>query len=139
VSAYVQNVDMVALAEDARKALVQNPFIVFAYLFGSMTTGFVTPMSDIDVAVYLDVGVDLSIERLNVLGALMHQLETDDIDLVLLNTAPLTLKARIVGSNTILIDRKPSLRHSFESLTLREYFDFSRLEEDILKRRFALG
>ncbi|PIX34910.1 MAG: hypothetical protein COZ58_02135 [Candidatus Infernicultor aquiphilus] len=113
--------------------------VVFAYLFGSLARDKVLPLSDIDVAIYLKEGVDLNKEKMNILQDLIDLLGTEEIDLVLLNTAPLTLKARIVENKKILVDKEPFLRHSFESLVLREYFDFSKKEEEIFKRRFLIG
>jgi predicted nucleotidyltransferase len=113
--------------------------VVFAYLFGSLTRDKVLPLSDIDIAIYLKEGVDLDQEKMTILEGLMSILVTEEIDLVILNIAPLTLKARIVENKKILVDKDPFLRHSFESLVLREYFDFSKKEEQIFKRRFSLG
>ena len=113
--------------------------VVFAYLFGSLARDKVLPLSDIDVAIYLKEGVDLNKEKMSILQNLIDLLGTEEIDLVLLNTAPLTLKARIVENKKILVDKEPFLRHSFESLVLREYFDFSKKEEEIFKRRFLIG
>jgi len=112
--------------------------VVFAYLFGSLARNKVLPLSDIDIAIYLKEGVDLNKEKMSIFQNLIDLLGTEEIDLVLLNTAPLTLKARIVSNKKVLVDNDPFLRHSFESLVLREYFDFSKKEEEILKRRFSL-
>ena len=119
--------------------LSQRESIVFAYLFGSIITEFITPMSDIDIAVYLNTNVNISEERLGLIGDLMTTLKTDDIDLVILNSAPLTLKARIVLNKEMLIDKSPFLRHSFESLVMRQYYDFSIKENNVFERRFFLG
>lgn len=113
--------------------------VIFAYLFGSLAQDKALPLSDIDIAIYLKEGADFSQEKMTILRNLIDILGTEEIDLVLLNIAPLTLKARIVGNKKILVDKDPFLRHSFESLVLREYFDFSKKEEDIFKRRFSLG
>jgi len=113
--------------------------VIFAYLFGSLARDKVLPLSDIDIAIYLGEGADFSQEKMIILRNLINILGTEEIDLVLLNTAPLTLKARIVENKKILVDKDPFLRHSFESLVMREYFDFSKKEEDIFKRRFSLG
>jgi predicted nucleotidyltransferase len=112
--------------------------VIFAYLFGSLARDKVLPLSDIDIAIYLKEDEDFSQEKITILRNLIDILGTEEIDLVLLNTAPLTLKARIVENKKILVDKDPFLRHSFESLVLREYFDFSKKEEDIFKRRFSL-
>ena len=113
--------------------------VVFAYLFGSITKGKVNPLSDIDIALYLKKGTHFSREKMIILEELIDIFGTEEIDLVILNIAPLTLRARIVENKKILVDKDPFLRHSFESLVLREYFDFSKKEEDIFKRRFSLG
>jgi hypothetical protein len=55
---------------------------------------------------------------------------------VLLNTAPLTLKMKILENKKVIADKNPFLRYRFESLVMREYFDFSVLEKGILERRF---
>ena len=122
-----------------RAVLENKESIVFAYLFGSSATKTFTPMSDIDIAVYLNPNVDISKERLDLVGDLMLALKTDKIDLVILNTSPLPLKARVVQNKETLVDKYPSLRHSFESLVLRQYYDFSIKETNIFRRRFSLG
>jgi len=127
------------LIEKTKRVLAAHPKVLFAYLFGGLARGTSSPSSDIDVAVFIDDSTDLVSEKQKLLGDLIDSLRTDEIDLVLLNTAPLPLKARVIRNNEILIDRKPYLRHAFESLVLREYFDFSVIEEAILKRRFSIG
>lgn len=121
-----------------RVVLEKHPTVIFAYLFGSQVRGKTTPMSDVDIAVFIE-GNNLPDSKLTIIGDLIDGLETDEIDLVILNTAPLSLKGRILRNREILLDRKPFLRHSFESLTLREYFDFSIKEAAILKRRYSVG
>jgi len=113
--------------------------VVFVYLFGSLVKGKINPLSDIDLALYFKKGTNFTKEKMFILNELGNILGTEEIDLVILNIAPLTLKARIVGNKKILVDKDPFLRHSFESLVLREYFDFSKKEEEIFKRRFSLG
>jgi len=113
--------------------------VVFAYLFGSLAKNTVNPLSDIDIALYLKRGTNFTKEKILILGDLIDILGTEEIDLVILNTAPLTLKARVVENKKILVDKEPFFRHSFESLVLREYFDFSKKEEQIFERRFSLG
>ena len=127
------------LKNQIRITLSQRESIVFAYLFGSIITEFITPMSDIDIAVYLNTNVNISEERLGLIGDLMTTLKTDDIDLVILNSAPLTLRARIVLNKEMLIDKSPFLRHSFESLVMRQYYDFSIKENNVFERRYFFG
>jgi predicted nucleotidyltransferase len=113
--------------------------ICFAYLFGSFGRDNILPLSDIDIAVYLEGHRDFHRKKIEILGALIDLLETDEIDLVILNTASLPLRMRILKNKKIVADREPSLRHHYESLTMREYFDFSVKEKEILERRFLSG
>jgi len=127
------------LLPKANYFLENYPKVIFAYLFGNLAKDIVNPLSDIDIALYLKRGTNFTKEKMSILQNLIDLLGTEEIDLVLLNTAPLTLKARIVENKKILVDKEPFLRHSFESLVLREYFDFSKKEEEIFKRRFLIG
>jgi predicted nucleotidyltransferase len=119
--------------------LNDHPNVIFAYLFGGYSRGTLSPMSDIDIAVYLSGNSDVLQMKIELLGKLIELLETDEIDLVILNTSSLPLIARVIGSKVIIVDKEPLLRHDYESLNLREYFDFSIKEMDILKRRYLLG
>ena len=74
--------------------------------------------------------------ELDIHGCLVEILETDEIDLVILNTASLPLQARIIRDKKTLVDKDPFLRHRFESLILRQYADFSIKEMQILERRY---
>jgi len=125
------------LLPKANDFLENYPKLVFAYLFGSLTKGKVNPLSDIDIALYLKKGINFAREKMVILKELIDIFGTEGIDLVILNIAPLTLRTRIVENKIILVDKDPFLRHSFESLVLGEYFDFSKKEEEIFKRRFS--
>jgi hypothetical protein len=121
-----------------RRYLEKREDIAFAYLFGSMASGMTTPLSDVDIAVYLTEG-DFSEKRLQLIGALSDLLGTDRLDLVILNTAPPGLRARVIRSKSVLADRLPTVRHAFESKALRAYMDFSKLETRILEQRYLHG
>lgn len=111
----------------------------FAYLFGGLAGGKPTPLSDVDIAVYLLEDTNLLEKKMEILGKMIELLETDVIDLILLNKAPLSLRKKILESRRVIVDNDPFLRHKYESLTLREYFDFSVKEMAILERRFLHG
>jgi predicted nucleotidyltransferase len=113
--------------------------VLFAYLFGSYVKGAVTNMSDIDIAVYTVSDTIDSDTRLSLLRDLSWALKKDKLDLVFLNTAPVSLSYRILQNHMLLTDKDPLQRHQFESLVIRKYFDFSHLEKRILESRFANG
>jgi predicted nucleotidyltransferase len=116
-----------------------SPDIEFAYLFGSAATGTLTPRSDIDVAIYVSPGADGQAVRLAVARAAARQLATDAVDVVLLNTAPISLSGRVLGSRRVIVERNSFARHAYESLTLRKFHDFRIREHRILAERRADG
>jgi len=119
--------------------LRSRPDILFVYLFGSFGRGKHLPLSDLDIAVYLKEPMNVQEKRMEILGGLIDVLQTDEIDLVVLNNASLPLRMKILVSKKVVVDHVPSQRHIYESLTMREYFDFSIKEKDILYRRFLSG
>src|SRR5437773_8086069 len=129
--------ETVARLETLSAAYECHPLIVFAYLFGSGATGDLKPLSDIDVAVYLDEVADPVVAKLEVIGLVTEHLRTDEVDIVVLNDAPTALIGRVLGSRRVIVDRTPFLRHRFESRALREFFDFRIVEHRLLSLRFG--
>jgi len=111
--------------------------IIFAYLFGGLAKGQFGPLSDIDLALYLKN--EKKMDYLDTFGKISEILGTGEIDLVILNKAPLSLAGRVLQGRKVLVDKAPFVRHRFESLTLRMFFDFSLKERTILKRRYGIG
>jgi predicted nucleotidyltransferase len=127
------------LLSKAEAYLRSRSDVAFAYLFGSLAKGEPKPLSDVDIAIYFLDESDIAEKKLDILGDLMELLETDEIDLVILNTAPLTLRMKVIEDKRVFADNVPFQRHSYESLTMREYFDFSIKEMALLERRFRHG
>ncbi len=114
-----------------------EPNIIFAYLFGGLLKKRPSSLSDVDIAVFVK-----DINKLNYLelfNKITNILDTDEVDLIILNTAPISLIGRILQNRKILIDKNPFLRHKYESINLRKYFDFKIKEYNILKRRYGIG
>ena len=128
----------ISISEISQTVLSAQNEVVFAYLFGSQAFGRPTPYSDIDVAVYLNCTPDGE-KRLEIIGNLVDALKSDDVDLVILNKAPLPLKFRIIKSGRLLVDKSPFVRHAFVAGTVSVYIDFERFERRILEKRFFNG
>jgi uncharacterized protein len=111
--------------------------VLFAYLFGGLARNRFGPLTDVDLAFYLK-NVKKG-DYLEMFGNVSDILGTDEIDLVILNRAPISLAGRILQSRRVLIDKSPFRRHLYESLVLREFFDFSVKERQILQRRYGIG
>lgn len=124
---------------DVVEILNREGNIVFAYLFGGLAEGKIKPLSDVDIAVYLKETINLAEYKLDLFNKLTSALGTSELDLVILNTAPVSLAGRILQNRQILIDKEPFKRHDYESLTLREYFDFRIKENTIFAARYGIG
>jgi len=132
-----ENID--ELLPEAYEYFRADKDILFAYLFGSLARKKRAPLSDVDIAVYCREESSLPDKKMEILGNLVGILRTDEIDLVVLNTAALALKMKILENKKVIVDKNPSLRHRYESLTMRQYFDFSFKESFILSKRFLHG
>lgn len=123
----------------AARVLEHDPRIVFSYLFGGLARGRASGLSDVDIAIWLDDDADFISARLDLVGALMHALGTDAVDVVILNQAPIALAGRVLQSSRVLADKNPVRRHAYESLTRREFFDFEYTEKKTLHARYGFG
>lgn len=119
-----------------KQALAGDQRIVFAYVFGGLARGRVSPLSDVDVACYLDADADRPEALLYLVGVVSDVFESDAVDVVILNNAPLSLAGRIQESAAILVDRDPHRRHVYESLIRRMFWDFQIKERQILEARY---
>ena len=100
--------------------------VLFAYLFGSVAEGHEAPGSDVDIAVFLEPAptpersVDLSLE---LAGRLARASCVGDIEVLVLNAAPLPIKGRVLRNRIVLYSRDEPARVAFESRAFREFFD----------------
>lgn len=131
--------DILSRIASVKELLDRDPRIVFAYLFGGLAKGEVRPLTDVDIAVYLNSTEDLAEYKLDLFSKLSEALGTSELDLVVLNTAPESLSGRILQNKEILADKEPFRRHAYESLTLRKFFDFTIKENYIFSRRYKIG
>jgi uncharacterized protein len=125
------------LREAAPRAFGESP-VAFAYLFGSWAVGLERPDSDADVAVYLHrapgepvvAGLELSRRLSDASGV-------PNVQVLVLNGAPLPLRGRVVRDRITLYSRDEPARVRYESITLREFFDYQihagPLDERFLK------
>lgn len=107
-------------------------------IFGSFGRGRPTFLSDVDIAVFLEGSADTAEAKLDLIGDLTRALDTDEVDLIVLNEAPLSLAGRIRQSRRVLVDKNRSRRLSYESLMRRQFADFAIQERSILFRGFGI-
>lgn len=106
--------------------LAREKDIILGYLFGSQVTGQTNAQSDIDIAFLL--ADDLSPQqqfdrRLELISLLGKLLNTDKVDLVILNNSPALITFRIISEGFILFERDEHKRVLFEARSMSMYYD----------------
>ena len=124
---------------DLKKALGEDNNIIFAYIFGGLAKGKIGPLSDIDIAVYLGSTENLAENKIQIFDRLTDVLGTDELDIVFLNVASISIIGRVLQNKQVLVDKNPAARHAFESLALRQFFDFKIKEETVFSLRYGIG
>lgn len=117
-----------------------NSRVIAAYLFGSCHTGRMTPLSDIDIAILFDEKLssqeiesmenEIYIKLTNVLG-------TDEVDLIVLNRAPLSVKFGVLKDKEIIYFSNKEKVVDFQCNVVSEYLDFKPIRDGI-NREFLL-
>ncbi len=116
-----------------------------AYLFGSTARGDTGPLSDVDVALLLRTGVSREAAfdlRLRMMTALGRAFDADEIDVIVLNDAPLLLQHRVLRDGKVLFCRDGARRVRYEARAISEYLDFQHMERiynQALLARLARG
>ena len=104
-----------------------------AYLAGSLSTrtsfGHLT---DVDIAILLmeQIKSDQFLDyQLYFFSELAKRLESDNIDVVILNQASLLLKLQVIKYGQILFSRDEKSRVAFETKAVMDYLDFKKFDE----------
>lgn len=108
------------------------PEVVLGFLFGSYARGQGRPDSDVDCAVLLadDVPPGAAFDlRLGVMDGLARAIGRDDVDVAILNEAPLALAYRVLRDGKLLFCRDHAAYVQYRVKTLNLYFDFAPLLE----------
>ena len=107
------------------------------YLFGSRVEGDVGPLSDYDLGVLLDRSVEMSQVRARLYHELARFLETDRVDVVLLNRAPIELAYAVIVQGKVLYQCDLATRVEYEAQVMSRYGDYLPIlraqRDDILR------
>jgi predicted nucleotidyltransferase len=100
------------------------PDLAAAYLFGSFARGQQHPKSDVDIGLLYSAppASTLDAQPFVLAGDLATLLERN-VDVVVLNSAPVDLIHRVLRDGILLVDANPSARIAFEVRSRNEYFD----------------
>ncbi|MBU4449879.1 MAG: nucleotidyltransferase domain-containing protein [Actinobacteria bacterium] len=110
--------------------------ILLAYIFGSQLKGKTGPLSDYDFAVFLSQKPSFQF-KYKLKNKLLSILDSKQVDLVILNDAPIELKYNIIATGKVIFQKNSIVRTEFEADTLSKYFDYLPVlraqKKDILK------
>ncbi len=120
------------------KKLFQDDGVVFAYLFGSRVNQNIVKDSDFDIAVYLSDSIlqdSFFTIRMGLIKKISQILETDKLDLVILNQVKSSFfKFVVIKEGKLIFDSDYSFRIDFELETIQKYQDYKPIIE-IYKER----
>ncbi len=114
------------------KFLSKQGYVRLAYLFGSVARGEEGKLSDVDVAVLLDDSLDKKEKfylQLELISGITEILKTDEVDLVVINDAPLSLNYEIIKANCPIFVRDEAEKIDFEHGVLSKYLDMRYYEK----------
>jgi len=111
--------------------------ISLVYLFGSRIEGRLGPMTDYDLGVLIDRGADVGQVHARFTHELVRALQTDRVDVVVLNSAPIGLAYAIIAQGKVLYERNVVARVEYEAQVMSRYGDYLPVlraqREDILR------
>ena len=113
--------------------------VLFAYLFGSYTTGLFHPFSDIDIAIYVeDHALQNSLEiELSMSIQIDQKLNCQaESEVRIINNLPLTVTGKIVTEGIRIYSADEIERVNFETYVLSAYFDFRPVIEEYQRTYF---
>lgn len=110
--------------------------VVVSYLFGSFATGTYTPLSDIDIEVLFDKELSQEVvEKLEneILEGLMKIFKTDEIDLIILNRAPLSVRYGVLKTARIVYCSNIEKTVDFQAEVISAYLDIKPYKEEFYR------
>jgi uncharacterized protein len=103
------------------------PEIKLAYLFGSQARKEAGPLSDIDLAIYLDEKlsrVQMGELQLEIISRLSGFFQNDQVEILILNLSEMPeLKFAVISEGELLYEVEP-YKVLIEPRIMNEYFDF---------------
>ena len=115
--------------------------VVALYSFGSLATGNLKPLSDLDFGILISskLGKQKRFDKhLDLIGKFNKVLRTDEVDLVMMNDAPMRFSHNIIKSGKLLYCSSKTELTDFIEKTIKLYLDF-RFFRDAFDDTFLKG
>jgi predicted nucleotidyltransferase len=113
-----------AVISDLAKCFPGTSQVCLAYLFGSRASGNIGPQSDYDFGVLLDYGSDIPANRDELMHVLVTFLDTERVDVIILNEAPIELAYAVIAQGVVLYQRDLATRVEYEATVMGLYGDY---------------
>lgn len=134
------------LARSLESIFSKRSEIAAAFVFGSVARETEGPLSDLDIAVLLGEAGRMEESGYGYLAGLtaeiMKALHRNDVDVLLLNTAPPLLKHQVLRDGKLLFCRSPGYLAEFRQRAFNEYQDwlpFLAVQKQYLSLRLKTG
>jgi predicted nucleotidyltransferase len=119
----------------------QDQEIIALFTFGSLASGNLKPLSDLDFGVLVSNKLDRKKRfdnHLNLIGLFNKIFGTDEVDLILMNEAPMRFSYNIIKSGKLLYCADTDALTEFIEKTVKVYLDF-RYFRDEFDKEFLKG
>jgi len=110
--------------------------IVAQFTFGSLAREDLKPLSDLDFGIFVLPTLDRKQrfdKHLELIGVFNEHFETDEIDLVLMNDAPMRYSYNIIKSGKLLFCSDSDILRDFIENSIKLYLDFKYFRDEFDK------
>jgi predicted nucleotidyltransferase len=114
---------------DRLRTVLDRPSVPFSVLYGSVAAGQDTPVSDVDVAVY----VEDSGHFLDLVVALEEAFPEHRVDVTNLARQPSWVVYRVLATGETIHVADEALYHDVKFRAMRDYLDFKPVHDRILR------
>jgi predicted nucleotidyltransferase len=107
--------------------------VVAVLAFGSLAAGELKPLSDLDFGVLVSKQIDKEKrfdKHLELIGLFTEIFQTEEVDLVLLNDAPMRFSHKIIASGELLYCADRSELTDFIEKTVKGHLDFKFFRDE---------
>jgi len=118
------------------KRISKDKEIIALFSFGSVTRGDLKPLSDLDFGVLVSNILDRKkrfAKHLDLIGLFNTVLQTDEVDLILMNDAPMRFSHNILKSGELLFCSDTGALTEFIEKTVKVYLDFKYFRDEFDK------
>jgi predicted nucleotidyltransferase len=130
--------DKKEIKKKIKDILEKKTEISFAFIHGSFVKE--GHFRDIDIAIFLDrIPESLTDYELSLETELMSAVGTYQVDVRVLNRAPLSFKYNVIKNGAILLVKDDNKRTDFQEVVLSLYFDFEPYRNNYLRETIGAG